>query len=276
MSTGSKVIVSAALTGAVTPKSFSEHLPITPAEIAEDAYRCWKAGAAVVHLHMRDDEGMGTMDAARFAETIKLIRARRDCDVIINCTTSGDTKSNDETRMKPIATLDGIEMCSYDAGSFNWMPSAVFVNSPQFLEKLGEVATARGVKPEIEIFDAGMLGIADYFVKQGKLVRPLHYQICLGILGGMPATVENSALSAIQAACRLDLVGLRHRQRPFADSLCDPCARRPCARRPGRQRVFQSWREGHQCPVGRASRSSHQGFRQGIGFCGRGEGDFDH
>ncbi len=191
MSTGSKVIVSAALTGAVTPKSFSEHLPITSAEIAEDAYKCWKAGAAVVHLHMRDDEGMGTMDAARFAETIKLIRARRDCDVIINCTTSGDNTSTDETRMKHIATLDGIEMCSYDAGSFNWMPSAVFVNSPQFLEKLGEVATARGVKPEIEIFDAGMLGIVDYFVKQGKLVRPLHYQICLGILGGMAATVEN-------------------------------------------------------------------------------------
>lgn len=191
MATENKVIITAALTGAVTPKSINEHIPLTPVEIAEDAYTCWKSGAAVVHLHMRDDAGLGTMDAARFAETIRLIRARRDCDVVINCTTSGDNRASDEERMRHVATLDGIEMSSYDAGSFNWMPGGVFMNSPQFLAKLGEVVTARGIKPEIEIFDSGMLGIADYFAAEGKLVRPLHYQFCLGVLGGMPATVEN-------------------------------------------------------------------------------------
>ena len=70
-----QVIITAALTGAGTPKALNPNLPLTPAEIAEDAYRCWQAGAAVVHLHMRDNEGHGTMDKQKFAETIRLIRA---------------------------------------------------------------------------------------------------------------------------------------------------------------------------------------------------------
>ena len=88
-------------------------------------------------------------------------------------------------------TVDGIEMGSYDAGSFNWMPGGVFENSPQFLEKLGDVYMERGIKPEIEIFDSGMLGVANYFVEKGHLPTPLHFQFCLGVLGAMPATVEN-------------------------------------------------------------------------------------
>lgn len=191
MNTADDVIISAALTGAVTPKDINEHIPLTPQEIADDAYRCWQAGAAVVHLHMRDENGLGTMSRERFAETLRLLRAHRDCDVIINCTTSGDSRASDEQRMAHVSTLDDIEMASWDAGSFNWMPAGVFVNSPAFLGQLGEILTARSIKPEIEIFDSGMLGIADYFVEQGKLRAPLHYQFCLGIPGGMPATVEN-------------------------------------------------------------------------------------
>jgi 3-keto-5-aminohexanoate cleavage enzyme len=191
MNTSDDVIISAALTGAVTPKDINENIPLTPAEIAADAYRCWQQGAAVVHLHMRDEKGIGTMDPQRFAETIRLIRQHKDCDVIINCTTSGDSRASDEQRMAAVSSLDGIEMASWDAGSFNWMPGGVFVNSPQFLGRLGEIVTSRGIKPEIEIFDSGMLGIANYFVEQGKLTAPLHYQFCLGVLGGMSATVEN-------------------------------------------------------------------------------------
>lgn len=187
------VIITAALTGAVTPKEKNASIPLTPAEIAADAYACWKAGAAIVHLHMRNDEGIGCMDDKKFAETIKLLRAYEDCDVIINCTSSGDNTgtATNETRMLHMQTVDGIEMGSYDAGSFNWMPGGVFENSPQFLEKLGDVYIERGIKPEVEIFDSGMLGVTDYFVKKGHLPSPVHYQFCLGVLGAMPATVEN-------------------------------------------------------------------------------------
>ena len=190
-----KVIITAALTGAVTPAGY--HIPETPEQIAEDAYQCWKAGAAIVHLHMRDEQGLGTMDAERFKKTIELIRAHKDCDVVINCTSSGDNRvsggdaAGNSIRMKHMRTVDGIEMGSYDAGSFNWMPGGVFMTTPQFLQELGDVYMERGIKPELEIFDTGMLGVSNYFVKKGHLPTPCHYQFCLGVLGGMPATVEN-------------------------------------------------------------------------------------
>ena len=190
-----KVIITVALTGAVTPAGY--HIPETPEQIAEDAYQCWKAGAAIVHLHMRDEQGLGTMDAERFKKTIELIRAHKDCDVVINCTSSGDNRvsggdaAGNAIRMKHMRTVDGIEMGSYDAGSFNWMPGGVFMNTPQFLQELGDVYMERGIKPELEIFDTGMLGVSNYFVKKGHLPTPCHYQFCLGVLGGMPATVEN-------------------------------------------------------------------------------------
>lgn len=190
-----KTIITAALTGAVTPAGYN--IPETPLEIAEDAYAVWKLGAAIVHLHMRDEQGMGVMDKEKFRETIRLIREHKDCDVIINCTSSGDSRvsggdpAGNAKRMEHHKELNGIEMGSYDAGSFNWMPNGVFMNTPQFLKDLGDLYMDRGIKPEIEIFDAGMMGVADYYVKQGHLPTKNHYQFCLGVLGAMPATVEN-------------------------------------------------------------------------------------
>ncbi|OUN14096.1 3-keto-5-aminohexanoate cleavage protein [Flavonifractor sp. An91] len=187
-----KTIITAALTGAVTPAGYK--IPEAPQQIADEAYDAWKLGAAVVHLHMRADDGLGAMDKEKFRETIRLIRSHKDCDVIINCTSSGASPQHpatDEERMAHHKELPGIEMGSYDAGSFNWMPGGVFINSPQFLQQLGDLYMEKGTKPEIEIFDAGMLGVTDYFVKKGHLPTPCHYQFCLGVLGGMPATVEN-------------------------------------------------------------------------------------
>jgi uncharacterized protein (DUF849 family) len=185
-----KVIITAALTGAMTPKDKNPNIPLTPEEIAEDAYKCWKAGASVVHLHMRDDKGMGTMDKKKFKKTVDLIKSKPDCDLVINCTTSGDNRASGEERM---AHLDYIkpELASYDAGSFNWMPFGIFDNSPQFLEKLGLKMKELGIKPEMEIFDSGFMNIVEYFSKQGVLEAPYHYQFVLGVLGGMEASVKN-------------------------------------------------------------------------------------
>ena len=187
-----KTIITAALTGAVTPAGYK--IPETPEQIVEEAYACWKAGAAVVHIHTRAEDGLGAMNTAAFKQIVEGIRAHKDCDVIINCTSSGASPAHpatDEERCRHHETVPGIEMGSYDAGTFNWMPGGVFMNTPQFLEKLGDLYMEKGIKPEIEIFDVGMLGIADYFVKKGHLPTPCHYQFCLGVLGGMPATVEN-------------------------------------------------------------------------------------
>ncbi|MGF0040686.1 3-keto-5-aminohexanoate cleavage protein [Peptoniphilaceae bacterium SGI.131] len=187
-----KIILTTALTGAVTPKSLNANIPITPEEIAEDAYNCWKAGAAIVHLHMRDDNARGVMDVERFRKTIQLIRAHKDCDVIINCTSSGTWEPvSDEQRMQHFTEIPEIEIGSYDAGTMNWGCSAVFNNSPQFLEKLAKVYLDNDVIPEIEIFDNGMISNALYYLKKDLLKSPLYVQMVLGVLGGSPATPEH-------------------------------------------------------------------------------------
>lgn len=188
-----KTIITAALTGAITPPGYD--LPETPEQIAETAYECWKLGAAVVHLHMRDENGMGVMDPQRFQKTVALIRAHEDCDVIINCTSSGDHRVSDDSdygnarRMEHFQQVEEIEMGSFDAGSFNWgVPGGIFCNSQKFLMALGKTYQEHNVKPELEIFDAGMLGVIDAYVKNGALKPPLQIQFCLGVLGGMAAT----------------------------------------------------------------------------------------
>lgn len=187
-----KVIITAALTGAVTPKELNEAIPLTPQEIAEDAYQCWKAGASVVHLHMRDDQGMGTMDREKFAEAINLLRAHEDCDVVICATSSGSTKPmTEDERMEHFKTIPEIELGSYDAGSMNFGGNFLFDNNPKFLDKLGRTYMEFDVKPEIEIFDMGMLSNVEFHLKQGGLQGPQYYQLVLGVIGGMKATVEN-------------------------------------------------------------------------------------
>ncbi len=188
-----KTIITAALTGAVTPHGYN--VPETPEQIANEAYECWKAGASVVHLHMRDDNGAGVMDPVKFYETIKLIRAHEDCDVIINCTSSGDNRVSDDSpygnavRMLHHGNVPGIEMGTFDAGSFNWgIPGGIFSNSPTFLTNLGNLYQERNIKPEFEVFDMGMIRAVSVYYKKGIVKAPLHFQLCLGVVGGMDAT----------------------------------------------------------------------------------------
>lgn len=184
----SKIIISAAVTGAWPKKEQNPNVPMTPQEIANDVYECYKAGAAIAHIHMRDDDGNGTMDKMKFEQTVKLIKEK--CDIVINCTTSGDLDATDETRQEHLRLIKP-EMASYDCGTMNWMNNSVFLNHPKFLEELGNTMQEYGVKPEIEIFDAGMVYNSLYYLKKGILKSPLHYQFVLGAAGGIAATVEN-------------------------------------------------------------------------------------
>lgn len=184
-----KVILTVAPTGAWPSKQDTPHIPLQPKEIAADVYACWKAGASVAHIHVRDDDNLSSMDFDKFKEAVEHIRAT-DCDIIINLTTSGQLGLADEDRMKHIITLKP-ELASYDCGSMNWAHSTVFENSPPFLEKLGATMQKNNIKPEIEIFDAGMVYNALYYLKKGFLKAPLHFQFVLGVPGGMTATVEN-------------------------------------------------------------------------------------
>ena len=187
-----KRIITVATTGAWPKKKDNPNVPMTPAEIAEDVYTCWKAGAAIAHLHMRDDDGNGTMDINRFRETMRLLRTNHpDCDIIINMTTSGAASfPTDECRYEHIVELRP-EIASYDCGSMNWQNTGLFLNSPAFLEKLGGIMEANGIKPEIEAFDPGMIGNAAYYLKKGVLKAPLHFCMCMGCANGIPGNVKN-------------------------------------------------------------------------------------
>ncbi len=186
-----KRIITAAVTGAWPKKENNPNVPMTPEEICEDVYECWQAGAAIAHLHMRDEDGNGTMDHNKFRETVELIKERHpDCDVILNLTTSGDIFATDETRMEHIKELKP-EMASYDCGSMNWLNSGLFLNSPKFLEELGALFQETGTKPEIEAFDPGMIGNAAYYLKKGVLKAPLHFQFCMGCANGIAGTTKN-------------------------------------------------------------------------------------
>lgn len=186
-----KVIITAAVTGAWPKKENNPNVPMTPQEIADDVYACWKAGAAVAHLHMRDDEGNGTMDTAKFEETVKLIHTKYpDCDIVLNLTTSGDIHADDEIRVAHVKKLKP-EMASYDCGSMNWLNSGLFLNTPKFLTDCGLLFQELGVKPEIEAFDPGMIGNAAYYIKKGVLKTPVHFQFCMGCANGIAGSMKN-------------------------------------------------------------------------------------
>ena len=186
-----KVIITAAVTGAWPKKENNPNVPMTPQEIADDVYACWKAGAAVAHLHMRDDEGNGTMDTAKFEETVNLIHTKYpDCDIVLNLTTSGDIHADDEIRVAHVKKLIP-EMASYDCGSMNWLNSGLFLNTPKFLTDCGLLFQELGVKPEIEAFDPGMIGNAAYYIKKGVLKTPVHFQFCMGCANGIAGSMKN-------------------------------------------------------------------------------------
>ena len=186
-----KTIITAAVCGMWPTKEDNPNVPITPAEIADDVYKCWKAGAAVAHIHMRADEGKGTMDHNKFRETVELLKTKYpDCDIIINMTTSGDLAATEETRVQHVKELKP-EMASYDCGSMNWLHSGLFINSPKFLENCGKLFQETQTKPEIEVFDPGMIANAAYYLKKGVLKAPLHFQFCMGCANGIPGSVKN-------------------------------------------------------------------------------------
>ena len=147
-----KLIVTAALLGAGTTRKQSPYVPLTPDEIAADVIDVAKAGAAIAHLHVRDENGNNSMSTEIFTEVVEKTRYELDkagLDIVINLTTSG-SKFSEDLRVAHLPILKP-EMCSYDPGSMNWANSYVFLNTPQFLEKLGTICQELEIKPELEI-----------------------------------------------------------------------------------------------------------------------------
>jgi len=181
-----KLMITVAPTGASTTREITPYVPITPKEIADSIIESWKAGAAIGHIHVKDRDGENTLDLNVYKEVID--RVTDKCDIILNLTTAGGLGNKDEDRLR-VCELNP-EMATFDAGTMNF-GNGVFHNTPIFLDSLAQVLQERKIKPEIEIFDVGMIHNTMRIVKKGLLNDPLHFQFVLGVHGGMPATPKN-------------------------------------------------------------------------------------
>jgi 3-keto-5-aminohexanoate cleavage enzyme len=200
-----KLIITAAVTGSLVTTKQNPDLPITPEQIAKAAIESAEAGAAMVHLHVRDPEsGRPVHDTALFSEVIGRIRA--ESDVVINISTGGGPGMSFDERIGVIPSLAAQadrkpEVASLNAGSVNFgilsqrtrefVMSTVQVNPWPELKRFSETMLKHGVKPEIEIYEAGMINNAMVLESIGALKAPLHFQFVLGVLGAMQPTAEN-------------------------------------------------------------------------------------
>ncbi len=179
-----KVIITAALTGGRISQEQTPYIPIKPREIITAAVEAWEAGAAVVHIHARDNTGVQTGDINVYREIYENIKAKTN--LVVCLTTSGSDLSEEE-RLGPIELQP--EMVSLDAGTMNFGDS-IFPNSPDFLAKLARKCLDYNVKPEIEVFDIGMIYNTIRLLEGGLLEPPLHFQFVLGVKGGLTAEAK--------------------------------------------------------------------------------------
>ncbi len=184
-----KLIITAAVIGSAPTREKNPHVPYSPSEIADEALRCWRAGAAIVHVHVRDPEtGQPAFDKGLFSEVVERIRA--ESDMLINLTTSGfniEGPGVEERRLMPLELSP--DLCSLDIGSMNFR-GRVFINPPDWGEMAARSMREAGVKPEIEVFDLGHVIQARDLVKNGLIESPPYFQICLGVAWGADAEVE--------------------------------------------------------------------------------------
>jgi 3-keto-5-aminohexanoate cleavage enzyme len=215
-----KTVITCALTGVAANRAQCEAIPYTPAEIGEEARRAYEAGAAVVHIHAREDDGSPSFRKERYAEIMTEVRAR--CPIILNFST-GAIGIPMEDRVAHIRDLRP-EIGALNMGSMNYAKFSpkrkefvfdfVFQNPFKDIIFLLEQMKAGGVKPELECFDLGHIGNAAPLVEMGLLAPPLQFSLILGVLGGAPPTTRNlvAMVENLPAGSAWEVIGISHLQ----------------------------------------------------------------
>jgi 3-keto-5-aminohexanoate cleavage enzyme len=181
-----KIIITVAPTGNVSTKENNPHVPITPDEIAEDIYKCYKEGAALAHLHARDKDGQPTAGLEVFREIVEKVKAR--CDIIIQISTGARGGKTDEERAAPLDLKP--EMASLATGSSNFS-SSVNANSPELIEFMAKRMLENNIKPEIECFDVAMITNAEFLAQKGLIKAPMHFNLVMNVSGSIKGTPKN-------------------------------------------------------------------------------------
>lgn len=200
-----KVVITCALTGSFDTPSKNPAVPVTPEQIANSALDAAKAGAAVVHIHVRDPKTTKpSMELALYKEVVDRIREKND-DLVLNLTTGaggrfvpgdedpkiageGTTFTTPAARVRHVEELKP-EICTLDVATMNF-GEQIFANTPPHLRQMADRAKAVGTKPEIEVFDLGHIELAKRLIADGHIAEPPLFQLCLGISYGAPATPE--------------------------------------------------------------------------------------
>jgi len=207
-----KRIITAALTGSIHTPSMSPYLPITPEQLISEAVAVYKAGAAVAHIHVRDPEtGIPNADQDIYREIASEVK--RQCDLVLCFTTGGKLGEPVENRVRVASNLKP-ELTTLNAGSLNFAlfhivdgvkewkydwekaylegtEDFIFPNTFKTMRQYVDIMYANGAKPEFEIYDTGMINNLAFLINKGVVKRPVYLQFVLGILGGIPATIEN-------------------------------------------------------------------------------------
>jgi 3-keto-5-aminohexanoate cleavage enzyme len=221
MALADKVILSCALTGAVTTKQHCPAIPYTPEEIADEARRAYDAGATIVHIHARTDDGAPTWDTAVFARIKEEVQQR--CPVLINFSTGGVGPM--QSRTAHLAHRPAI--AALNMGSMNYAKWSerrrdfafqfVFANSFDDIVGFARIMADARIKPEMECFDTGHVHSYTVLEELGLLERPYHFSFIMGVLGGIPATARHLAFQAsnVPADARWKVIGISREQWPL-------------------------------------------------------------
>lgn len=207
-----KVIVTAAITGSIHVPSMSPYLPITPQQIADEALRVYEAGGAVAHIHVRNPEtGQPSSDMELFREVVTKVKSK--CNMVLCLSTGGGVGMTTAERVKAVTTFKP-ELASFNFGSINFglFPIAeavrefkfpwekaylestwdfIFPNTFKTLREFSQAFSENETKPELEIYDAGMINNVAFMLQRGYLKKPVYLQFVLGILGSIPASPNN-------------------------------------------------------------------------------------
>ncbi|MGB5988407.1 MAG: 3-keto-5-aminohexanoate cleavage protein [Marinifilaceae bacterium] len=210
-----KLIITAAISGAEVLKEHNPAVPYTLEECVREAKSAYEAGASIIHLHVREDDGTPTQDKNRFEVIMAAIK--KECpDAIIQPSTGGAVGMTDDERLQPTELCP--EMATLDCGTCNFGGDDVFTNTENTIKYFGEKMIERNIKPECEVFDKSMIEMALRLAKKGFIKHPIHFDFVMGVNGGIGGELRDFIFmrGSIPADATYTVAGIGRYEFPLA------------------------------------------------------------